>query len=322
MKITRVVLSLAILFTTAGCQSRNINDNLVVYVTNYPLKYIVESIGQDLIDTHTTYDNLDTYDPNNDINDFVYVAQDYNNVTLEEDKIKRILDSDLFIFSQLAQEKEAVLQVIESQNSEDLNLYDISEFFKSDTTNNSYPLVYNSKIVAQDIRDLTEMNPKNNYDYFWISPTDMLIVSGLIKDLLIEKMPNKESSLTANYEKLKYKLLLLSSNLEKIQKETANNTIVSDSTLLNGLDYYFIENITTDQTTTSEYENATQAEYLSALSEYITIKKDKVLSTKVSNNAFYFNPLFTLTAEDYNSGKDFENIMLNNYLILESVLKG
>lgn len=328
MKNIKLVLVATLILITTGCSSIGSKDEVItVYSTSYPIKYIVGAIGGEYVNSYGIYDNTDEISEltakqktDSSVEIVEYHAEIPADGKITDKKITDVLNADIFIINQLEHETTAVEQVLESDNSKDLEIVDVTEYFQGKKNDETYPLIYNGTNVSSDITSITESSFKS--PYFWISPLTMITVSENIKDLLIEKAPQHTQEFQNNYETLRLELLGLDASLVEIIDSTENNVIVSNSRLLDILDYHSIKNITTSTQYTYGYENdEDNSRYLNDLSNYITINSNQIISTTNPDSSYYFDPLFVLSDKDVSEGQRFVQVMKNNYLILDSVLK-
>lgn len=312
MKKLYTLLALIIVLVTVGCEAKNNKEFITVYTTNYAQKFILESIGQQYVQAYSVYDNTKDFDIEK-VDEFEYNVIDPNVFVLDDyPEIKNaILEADLFIYNGKSSKDNAIVDsLVSDDKSEELPLFDSTMNADISTVEKTMGLSYDNKTVDAHIKEY--LNDTNELEMFWLSPIEMQNVSTEIYNYLVKEMPNKKDIFKENFEALMYDLDTLYANIEGISSRTINNMIVSDSIQLNIIKIHYIENIFIEEFDEENVEN---------IKKYITINEDLRISTTDPSANNYFDLAEVQSYENYEQGKRYYDIMVQNYKVLESVLK-
>lgn len=312
MKKFYLVLALALILFSTGCEESKSKETLTVYTTNYAQKFILESIGKEYVNAYSVYDNTNEFDTEN-IDNFQYEAKDPNAFSLAEyPELKTaLLESDMFIYNGKSVKDTAILDdLVSDAKSESLPIFDSTKNADISTVEKTMGLSYNNKTVDSSITNL--LITSEDTSMFWLSPIEMQNVSSEIYTFLVDAMPSKKSYFKENLDALMFDLDTLYANIESMSARTLNNMVVSDSIELNVIKIHYIENI---------YIDNNFPEYMTELSNYITIEDSLTISTTDPNSENYFDLAEVQSVKNYENGMRYYEIMIENYKVLEKVLQ-
>ncbi len=312
MKKLYMILSIALILFSTGCEESSTKESITVYTTNYAQKFILESIGQEYVDAYSVYDNSDEFDIKN-AEEFTYEAKDPITFMLDDypDLKEKILEADMFIYNGRSDKDTAILNdLVDDTKSENLPIFDSTKNADISTVEKTMALSYNNKVVDSSILDAIFRT--DEAEMFWLSPIEMQNVSAEIYSFLVEAMPSKKSYFEDNLDALMFDLDSLYANIESMSSRTLNNMIVSDSIELSVIKIHYIENIYVDYELT---------DYMEVLSNYITIEDSLTISTTDPNSENYFDLAEVQSPENYENGMRYYEIMSENYKVLEKVLQ-
>lgn len=200
-KIALLIISILLL---SGCTLQNDNLNgSTIYVTNYPIKYLVETLYRST-ETDETYGTIKSIYPND---------VDTLNYELTDKLIKEYSQASMFVYNGLSNEKNIAKKFI--NNNRNILIMDVS-----------YGL-----------------STKNAIEELWLSPNNYLMLAKNVKDTFKDYLTNKTiiSDVEANYAAFAETMSLLDADLRSIgnQAKTNNtNTIVVTKSTYKFLESY------------------------------------------------------------------------------------
>jgi len=199
----KILLIISVLLLT-GCslQSDNLNGS-TIYVTNYPIKYLVETLYKST-ETDETYGTIKSIYPND---------VDTSKYELTDKLIKEYSQAGMFVYNGLSNEKNIAKKFI--NNNRNILIMDVS-----------YGL-----------------STKNAIEELWLSPNNYLMLAKNVKDTFKDYLTNKTiiSDVETNYANFAETMSLLDADLRSIgnQAKTNNtNTIVVTKSTYKFLESY------------------------------------------------------------------------------------
>ncbi len=320
-KLLKMFMTLILTFTLVACDTNSGSDNVVIYTTNYAQKFILSSIGKELVSAYSIYDNRDLYVVGEEEN-FIYAVEDPGSFTFENNpaKLDSVLNADLFIYNgKSANDRRVLGEIVNADKDEELPIFDTTENARRSFVETTLALSYDGKSVDNGILDLLETNKE--MEMFWLSPIEMMNVTDELYDKLVELLPNHKDELKKNYDDLMYDLTDLYATIEDVDTNHLNNMFVSDNVNLNVLDIHYIENIYLDHTQNIKYrESETNDEYIAEINTYITINDATKITTTDPSSANYFDLLEVQSPDNFNNGLGFFEIIRKNYELIDRIL--
>lgn len=200
----KTILLIISILLLSGCTLQNDNLNgSTIYVTNYPIKYLVETLYKST-ETDETYGTIKSIYPND---------VDTLNYELTDKLIKEYSQASMFVYNGLSNEKNIAKKFI--NNNKNILIMDVS-----------YGL-----------------STKNAIEELWLSPNNYLMLAKNIKDTFKDYLTNKTiiSDVETNYANFAETMSLLDADLRSIgnQAKTNNtNTIVVTKSTYKFLESY------------------------------------------------------------------------------------
>ncbi len=278
-----LVLCLTCLLFLCGCLKRDTMEDITIYTSYYPLKYI----------TNVLYGN------NSKVYSIYPDGTNPNDTTLTEKQLSDYSNGSLFIFSGLSNEKNYLYDML--KNNKDLKIIDST---LSMQTNEEYGNRIeelwldpnNLLMIARNIKDGLDEYINNYY---------------------------LKNEIENNYSNLKIELSQMSANLHLIAETADNPTLVVSSDVFKflenyGFTIYSLEK--NDEKTIKIVSNLMKNKKISYIfllssdEETETIKK---LNETYGTKLVIFNSLATISVDDRNDKKDYLSIMKENINLIK-----
>ena len=278
-----LVLCLTCLLFLCGCLKRDTMEDITIYTSYYPLKYI----------TNVLYGN------NSKVYSIYPDGTNPNDTTLTEKQLSDYSNGSLFIFSGLSNEKNYLYDML--KNNKDLKIIDST---LSMQTNEEYGNRIeelwldpnNLLMIARNIKDVLDEYINNYY---------------------------LKNEIENNYSNLKIELSQMSANLHLIAETADNPTLVVSSDVFKflenyGFTIYSLEK--NDEKTIKIVSNLMKNKKISYIfllssdEETETIKK---LNETYGTKLVIFNSLATISVDDRNDKKDYLSIMKENINLIK-----
>lgn len=237
MKKWMYVLLAALVVVLAACSSddqEKASDDkkdanaLNVYTTVYPLQYFTEVIGGEYVDVQSIYPagaNEHTFEPTQ--KDMMHLA-----------------DADVFFYiglglegfvekakKTLANEDVALVATADGISEEDLHISTGHTHAEAIETHEEHDHDgHDHESEAHDEHEEAVVEEHEDHDHsehdshVWLSPVLSKQLAAVIKDTLVEKLPEQEATFTANYEQLVKDLDQLNADFEAMAEKTSNKT--------------------------------------------------------------------------------------------------
>jgi len=207
--IKRILIMCLCVFTLSGCVFKSDTmEDIEIYTTTYPIKYLVNSLYGEHSTIKTIYPNgvnIDEYE-------------------LSDRKINDYSNSDLLVFNSLDIDRDYAVKMI--NNNQDLKIIDVSLGMSYDNSIEELWLnPYNYLMMAQNVKNGLLEYVSNPY---LISNDD-------------------GTGIEDKYEELKYDLSRLDANLKESINNANYNTIVVDNDLFKYLEKYNLKVISLEE---------------------------------------------------------------------------
>lgn len=214
---------LSIVLVACGSEEEKSSDKkakegtLKVYTTVYPLQYFTEIIGGEHVSVQSIYPagaNEHTFEPT-------------------QKDMMNLADADVFFYiglglegfvenaqKTLANENVALVATGDGISEEDLHV----------STGHTHAEAIETHEEHDHEHDATEEESHDGHDHgehdshVWLSPVLSKQLAAVVKDTLIEKLPEQEVTFTANYEQLVKDLDALHAKFETMAAGTTNKT--------------------------------------------------------------------------------------------------
>ncbi len=318
-KIAMLVTTILIVMTLSACNKSLCEGENCVYVTVYPMQYLVEQIAGDYVDVVRV--------PGSQVHS--------ESIDWSAKEIIDMKNADILFYinggvdTYIPEKEESVFQ------DSNVKLVDISD-----------TVIYNEVCFSHE-HDHSEDQPEepihcdenslSEDPHFWLDPTRMLIAAEVVKDELIIEFPEHESIFNDNFEFLKLKLERLDSDYQIMAEESTKPIITTVMLFTYWHVRYDIEILSITTSAHSSESSASDIIYFAdeaSLHEihYILFEKntnspagdgvlDELLKLDETASSAYLHGLGNLTTEEIDIGLNYLSIMYENLEILKEATK-
>ena len=316
----KIALSIALivsaLLTACGSgekeQTEN-NDALTVYTTVYPLKYLAEEIGGDMIEAKSVY-------PAN---------ADEHSFEPSQKEIIDMAESDLFLYIGYNLEG-FVKKAAPILEGEGVKVAAIGEQIELDADSHSE----DGHDHAEDGHDDHEGHDHGDVDpHLWLDPNYMIKMAEQVRKELTELLPEQESYFNENYQKTAEKMTRLDTDFKQMVEESdKNEIIVSHAAYGYWEDRYGIEQLAVAGLSSSSEPSQRQlTELLKTAKEHdiqyvlfeqnVPSKLTETIQKEIGAKSLTIHNLSVLTSEDIENGEDYVSLMEHNISTLKKALQ-
>ena len=205
-KILVVLLALMTFTTLTACSPDKKYD---IYVTVYPMQYLVEAIGGDTVSVGRV--------PGSTVHS--------DSIDWSGKEIINMAESD-FIFYVNGGVDTYIPDNADSNFSDgSVELVDVSEFVTYNKV--CYTDEHSHLIPGVDVLNDCDENSLSDDPHFWLDPLRMLQAAVLVKDKLIEKYPKNTDIYESNFEFISASLTKLEEEFIKMSEETTKPIITT-----------------------------------------------------------------------------------------------
>jgi len=317
-KIILIILSIMLFTTLTACKDDDTDEN-VVYVTVYPMQYLVEQIAGDTVKVKrvpgsTVHSTSISWTPKETID---------------------MINSDLLFFVGAGVDDYIPENEDNVFSDGDVLLIDVSQH----VSYNQVCFSHDHTHLVPDVDPVAECDENSLADdpHFWLDPVRMLQAAELVKDKLIVAYPDNSETYENNFT-------IITKLLEKLHDdfllmETAATKPIITTVML--FTYWFDQyNIEILSLTSSDHSTEIiPDDIIDFVNEaifhdihYILFEKDsnspagdavvdQLLSLDFDANKLYLHGLGNLTDDDINSGSTYISIMYNNLEVLNTATK-
>ncbi len=324
------------------------NQVIDVYTTNYPLKYMVEVLGDESVNVHSIYETfvpevkveVDEEGLEKEIITYDYQVVNSIDFELTNDMTKSILNSDLFLYSGYNFEGKFLTSML---HKEEIDFLDVR-----DTTLRIQKIDYNlTDVIEIQVTSIEEGVPisyvieLNDFLYedlkvnpaVWHDPMNLLKMAIITRDVLIEKLPTKAEIIRENFDTYKGNLLRYDSRLQDVIDEGRNNLVIVDRPFLAHMQRYGLQQIAFADMYSFNRVDESDLEHIYNIMTYYEI--DYVITDDIEHMSPMFRKfaetynvdileihnLDILPKEDYDNGESFFTIVYEDLLTLEEALR-
>lgn len=292
--------------STENEQSGKEKEQLTIYSTVFPLQYFTERIGGKYVNVTTIYPpgaDEHTFEPS------------------QKDMIK-LADSDLFFYIGLGLEG-FVEKAKESLKSENVSLIPTAEHLVLDPAG------------AHEAHEDDNHEDDGHGDFnphVWLDPIYSKEMASVIRDSLIEKMPQNKESFDQNYQKLANELDQLDSEFKStIQNAKHKDILVTHAAFSYWEQRYGLEEIsisglsTTNEPTQRELENIItlankQGLHYILFEQNVQSKLAEIVQKEIGAKALPVHNLGILTTENIKDKETYFSLMEKNLDSLKTAL--
>ncbi|MFP7300456.1 metal ABC transporter solute-binding protein, Zn/Mn family [Neobacillus niacini] len=299
-------LLISLLLLTACSAEQDVTekkkDQITIYTTVFPLQYFTERIGGDFVSIQTIYPpgaDEHTFEPS------------------QKDMIK-LADSDLFFYIGLGLEG-FVEKAKESLKNENVLMIPTAEDLQLE------PVEEHEEHEVHEDDGHGDFNP-----HVWLDPIYSKEMAAIIKDSLVEKMPQNKEVFEKNYQQLANELDQLHSKFEStIQAAKHRNILVTHAAFSYWEQRYGIEEISISGLTTTNEPSQRELEEIITLADkqglhYILFEQNvqsklgEIVQEEIGARALPVHNLGILTKENIKNNETYFSLMEQN---LESLKK-
>lgn len=285
-------------------QSNKQNDQLTIYSTVFPLQYFTERIGGKYVNVYTIYPpgaDEHTFEPS------------------QKDMIK-LADSDLFFYI-------------------GLGLEGFIEKAKGSLKNENVSLIPTAESLILDPAEEHEAHDDHEDDghgdfnpHVWLDPLYSKEMAAVIRDSLIEKMPQNKETFNQNYQKLADELDQLNSEFAAtIQNAKHKEILVTHAAFSYWEQRYGLEEISISGLSTTNEPSQRELEKIISLADehglhYILFEQNvqsklaKIVQKEIGAKALPVHNLGILTKENIKDNETYFSLMEQNLASLKTAL--
>lgn len=331
----KLLLFLSILLSgslfLSGCgeekaQTTDTKEQLIVYTTVYPLQFFTQQIGGDAIKVETIYPpgaDEHTFEPS------------------QKDMIK-LADADLFIYVGLGLEG-FVEKAEKALKNEKVAFVAAGEHieFEEDGVDPAAAHTEQDDVHADTATESSHSdNDEHQHEHehgdidphVWLDPVYSIQMAELIKDELIQQMPEKEDQFIKNFNTLSLQLSQINDKFIDIGKEAKEKEIlVSHSAYGYWEKRYGIKQISISGLSTSNEPSQKELERIVQTAkehhlhyiffeQNVSSKLTETVQKEIGAEALILHNLSTLTDEDIKNNEDYYTIMQHNIDVLKKAL--
>jgi zinc transport system substrate-binding protein len=312
------IILLIVTFVMTACsnekeQSQKENDELSIYTTVFPLQYFTERIGGKHVNVNTIYPpgaDEHTFEPS------------------QKDMIK-LADSDLFFYIGLGLEGfvEKAKTSLKNENvllipvAEDLNLESAEEHTEHEEEG------HEEEGHKDEEHEHGDFNP-----HVWLDPIYSKEMAAVIKDSLVEKMPDNKQVFEQNYQQLAEELDQLNVEFEDTIKNAKHKDILVTHAAFSYWEHrYGLKEISISGLSTTNEPSQRELEDIISLADelglhYILFEQNvqsklaEIVQEEIGAKALPVHNLGILTKENIEENETYFSLMKQNLKSLNTAL--
>jgi zinc transport system substrate-binding protein len=329
----------------AGCQGESTdtsqeNDKLSIYTTVYPLQYFTERIGGDLVNVKSIYPNgadEHTYEPSQkdmiDLADsdlFFYIGLGLEGFVskaeeaLKNENVTLVATTDTLTFEE-SEEEHAEESAEEHAEHADESAEEHAEHADESAEEHA-------EHADEATEDADEHNHSGYDPHVWLDPIYSISVAEVIKDQLVEKLPDQKEQLEENFAALEAELQQLNDEFIDVTSTAKHKEfLVSHAAFGYWSERYGLEQISvsglasTNEPTQKELENIiAEAEehdlHYIFFEQNVSSKLTEIVQKEIGAEPLTLHNLSTLTDEDVKEERTYFTIMKDNIEALQTAL--
>lgn len=312
VRFLSLLLPLSLLLSACADKEEQKQENkeqLTVYTTVFPLQYFTERIGGKYVDVKTVYPpgaDEHTFDPS------------------QKDMIQ-LADSDLFFYIGLGLEG-FVENAKNTLKNENVTLIATAEHLEL-TEEDEHEETEHEEEEEEEGDHQHDVNP-----HVWLDPLYSSEMANVIKESLINKMPENKEFFTANYDQLAKDLEALHVDFENtITTAKHKNMIVTHAAFGYWEQRYGIEQISISGLSTTNEPSQRELEEIISLADHeglhyilyeqnVQSKLAKVVQDEIGARALPIHNLAILTQENIDDKETYFSLMEQNLESLKTAL--
>lgn len=305
-KSSYVILFIAFVMLITGCQSTSETDENKVYTSIYPIQYIVEEIGGDLITTESVYP------PGVDAHSYEPSSRD----------MTKIAKGDAFIYLGAGMESFAETAA-DSLENQDVKLVEVAAL---DDSLFSHGINHNDD--DHDGHSHGDQDP-----HVWFDPLRMIQMGELIKDELGTVFPDDKEIFMTNFKAFEEKMLALDEDFtQTLAEKNKKSILVAHAAYGYWEERYGIEQIAISGLTTNDEPSQKELTEIVNIAEehdlkYVifeqtgTDKVSQIIMEQIDAEPLYMHNLESLTEDDIEHDENYITLMEKNLDVLDQATK-
>jgi len=317
-KILMIILSIMLFMTLSACKDEEYYKN-VVYVTVYPMQFLVEQIAGDTVKVKrvpgsTVHSTSISWTPSETID---------------------MINSDLLFYINAGVDNYIPENEENIFSDGDVLLVDVSQFISY----NQVCFTHDHSHLVPDGDPITDCDENSLADdpHFWLDPVRMLQAAELVRDKLIIAYPENSDTYENNFTIIEKQLEKLHEDYLLMEASTTKPIITTVMLFTYWHDRYNLEILSL--TSSSHSTDIIHSDITEFVDEaivhdihYILFEKnanspagdtvvDELNALDFDANKLYLHGLGNLTDEDINSGSTYISIMYDNLEVLNTATK-
>ncbi|MGM8365920.1 metal ABC transporter solute-binding protein, Zn/Mn family [Virgibacillus sp. W0181] len=299
-----------LLLVFSSCSPTNSNykndDQLMIYTSIYPIQYVAEQVAGDLAVVESIYPpgvDAHTYEP-----------------TSKE--ITGMANGDMFVYLGAGLEGFTNLAA-EALESRDISFIELAEHETLFAAANNHEQA-NDRTDNEHAHDHGGMDP-----HIWLDPLRMVEMAAIIKDELIQILPDQEQTLEENFSKMKKEMFELDQQFKTtLNNKTNKKIIVAHAAYSYWEERYDIEQIAVSGRSSgeepSQKELTTIAEQAKENNmKYVIFEQTgsdrvtQIIQQHIDAEALYIHNLEVLTEDDIDHNENYLTLMRKNLEVLD-----
>ena len=317
-RITMVVATILIVLTLSACNKSLCEGENCVYVTVYPMQYLVEQIGGDHVDAVRV--------PGSQVHS--------ESIDWSAKEIIDMKNADILFYINGGADTYIPEKIDTTFKDSIVKFVDISE----SVTYNEVCFSHEHDHSEGDEEPHTcDENSLSEDPHFWLDPVRMLIAAEVVKDELILKFPEHEMTFNENYEIVKTDLESLDAEFQLMADESSKPVITTVMLFSYWHVRYDIEILSITTSAHSSESSAFDIIYFAEEAtlhniQYILFEKntnspagdgvlEELLKIDSTASALYLHGLGNLTKEEVDENLNYLVIMYQNLEVLKSATK-
>lgn len=311
------IVLITVIFT--GCKKEELISSyneaeLKVYTTIYPIQFIVQEIGSEVIEVNSVYP------PGIDAHTFEPTTKDMTEIAM----------SDAFIYFGPTMEG-FVASAAEALASEDVKLVSLEEYEELFTAPQMDGVTVSSDSPTRSIKPNHDENNRN--PHVWLDPLRMMVMTEIITEQLIELAPEREKFFRENKHNLVVRFQKLEDSFNKMVADKANKyMIVPHAAYGYWEERYGIEQISISGLSPTEEPSQKYLTEIIETAEQLNInylfyeqntpdKLIEIIQKEIDAEAYTIHNLSVLTEEDIENEADYFTLMEQNINVLDDAFQ-
>jgi len=318
-RIIMVIATILIVITLSACNKSLCEGENCIYVTVYPMQYLVEQIAGDYVDVARV--------PGSNVHS--------DSIDWSAKEIIDMKNADILFYINGGVDTYIPEKEVSVFKDSNVKLVDISDTVVYNEVCFSHEHDHSDDEVEELL--VCDENSLSEDPHFWLDPVRMLQAAEVVKDELILEFPENESVFIDNYEFLKLKLERLDADYQVMADEATKPIITTVMLFTYWNVRYDIEILPITTSLHSTESSASDIIYFAEEaviheSHFVLFEKntnspsgdgvlDELLKLDETASAAYLHGLGNLTTEELDSESNYLTLMYENLEVLKEATK-